>query len=387
MAVLDTVDRVKLGERLRLARTARGLTQEQAAASVKVARTTMVAIERGERAVRAEELVALSELYGVTVSALLRPASVHVELVGHFRTSGSTPAAEAHGQEALRTLQSLASGAAELERQLERPLVTDYPPERVLGRGSLWQQAEDAASDFRQRYGLGLAPIVDIVSLAELEVGMRVFIRRLPSVVGGVFAFHPELGACMLLNANHPRTRRAFTAAHEAGHLLTERNVPDVVYIESGPKQPSERFADAFASCLLMPGSLVRRAFAEYERGDGRFSPRHLILLAHRLHVSPEAMCRRLEQLNLLPRGTYESLRSRGLSENTVRDVLGDPATEALPPVPPRLAVLAAEAIERDLFTEGQLCEMLSLDRVEFREVMDHVQGGVPADAAEAPGE
>jgi len=66
---------------------------------------------------------------------------------------------------------------------------------------------------------------------------------------------------------------------------------------------------------------IVRRRFAELRQETGAFSPRHLILLAHQLSVSEEALCRRLEELNLLPAGTWDSLRDRGFSGELVRRV------------------------------------------------------------------
>jgi Zn-dependent peptidase ImmA (M78 family) len=120
-----------------------------------------------------------------------------------------------------------------------------------------------------------------------------------------------------------------------------------------------------------MPAALVRRRFNELQRDTGSFSPRQLILLAHQLAVSEEALCRRLEELNLLPSGTWESLRDRGFSGELVRKVLGDRATPEDSAVPPRLWFLAAEAYRRGLLSEGQIARMLRADRVEVRAMFD----------------
>ena len=53
----------ELGERLRAARSAANLTQNAVAALLGMARTTLVAIEKGLRSVTAEELLALARLY------------------------------------------------------------------------------------------------------------------------------------------------------------------------------------------------------------------------------------------------------------------------------------------------------------------------------------
>lgn len=384
MARIDQIDRAKLGERLRVARAARGLTQNDAANALSLARTTMVAIERGERQVRPEELIALSKLYGVSAHALLRDNAIHVDLVGQFRRSASPTAAEHDGAEAVNLLHRLATAYVEIEHQLGHPLRTNYPPERPIQRAHMEQQAEDLAQELRAQLGLGLAPIPDLLALAEMEIGLRVFVRDLPSRIAGVFAYHQELGACVLLNAKHPRTRRMWTLAHEIAHLLTQRGEPDVLVLGAAAvAAAAERFADLFAGALLMPGAAIRRHFAESVDQDGRFSPRHLILMAQRFHVSVEATCRRLEHLDLLPQGTYESLRERGLSGEVVRKVLGDPPADERPPVPPRLALLAAEAHFRDLLSEGQLAEMLVMDRVTLRELLDALE---PDEVAPAEG-
>src|SRR5258708_38278 len=56
----------ELGERLRGARSGANLTQDAAAAALGMSRTTLVAIEKGQRSVRPEELLAFARLYGVS---------------------------------------------------------------------------------------------------------------------------------------------------------------------------------------------------------------------------------------------------------------------------------------------------------------------------------
>ena len=367
---LERMDPRELGERLRAARAKAGLTQDTAAEALHLARTTVVALEKGQRAVRPEELREMARVYGASVNSLLRPSAIHVDLVPRFRALSGAEGRKA--TEAAKMLSELAASEVELERLLGQPLKMNYPTEQRLLPGDVREQAEDAAAELRHRLGLGLAPIPDMVSLLELELGMRVFVRPLPSAsISGLFAFDEVLGACVLLNQNHPRERRAMTGAHEWGHFISARHEPDVVDLTRAAQSREERFATAFASALLMPATAIRRRFQDLAREAGSFSPRHLVLLAHTFHVSPEAMCRRLEDLKLLPGGMWDSLKDRGFSGETVRAVLGDkPKSDDLV-VPPRLWMLAAEAYRRDLLTEGQLAQMLHMDRVEVRNMVD----------------
>ena len=61
---------VELAERLRSARSRAGLSQGQAAKLLGVHRPTISEMEAARRAVKADELTRLADLYGVTVSWL-----------------------------------------------------------------------------------------------------------------------------------------------------------------------------------------------------------------------------------------------------------------------------------------------------------------------------
>lgn len=383
MARLDDITAAEIGDRLRIARTTVGKKQEEAAEALRVSRPTLIAIEKGQRKVRLEELEALAKLYGVSINNLLARDAVHVDLQARFRKQS---AEDTEARESITLLNRLASATVELERMLGITFAPSYPPEQPIMPGAIERQAEEAALSLRHRLGIGLGPIADIVSLLEGELGIRVFIRNLPSKVSGLFAYDSAVGACILLNAKHPWERRALSAAHETGHFMSTRLVVDVLEEDQLPTSAEERFATAFAMAFLMPASALRRRFAAILEVDNKFTPRQLVLLAHGFHVSPEAMCRQLERIELLPKGTFESLRERGFNAAFVRGIIGDPAParQQLLPVTPRLAQLASSAYRRGLVSEGQLARMLSLDRVEVREVLGTFGGG-EADEIQIP--
>lgn len=367
--VLDRIDPVQLGERLRNARARAGLTQHEASEGLSMARTTLLALEKGQRRLRPEELKQMAELYESSVNALLSPDTVAVSLVPRFRSIAPDARDAA---EAATLLNDLAGAQLQLEKMLGISSRRNYPPERPLGPGDIRDQAEDAALEVRQRMGIGLGPIADIVSFLELEFGFRIFIRPLKSSrISGLFVFDDSVGTCILLNKKHPRERRSVTAAHEFGHFLISRAQADVMEFGVATQSREERFATVFSYALLMPAAFVRRKFSELRQDTGAFSPRHLILLAHQLSVSEEALCRRLEELNLLPSGTWDSLRDRGFSGELVRRVLGDKASEPESAIPPRQWLLAAEAYKRGLLSEGQIGRMLRADRLEIRFMLD----------------
>jgi Zn-dependent peptidase ImmA (M78 family)/DNA-binding XRE family transcriptional regulator len=360
----------ELGERLRTARSAANLTQNTVAASLGMARTTLVAIEKGLRSVTSGELQAFARLYDVSVGRLTSRDAIHVDLSARFRRTEGKGASKSVTQ-ALMLLNRLATGAVELERLLGQELRTDYPPPIRINPQFVNQQAEDAAGNLRARLGVGLGPIPDVISLLELELGLRIFFRPLSSQICGLYAYDPAIGACVLINANHHWKRRIQTATHETGHFVSDRSHADILEEREASASTEERFAKRFGSAFLMPASGVRARFDQIVGSENRFDVRELILLAHQFGVATEAMCRRLEELGLLPQGTWDSLHDRGFASDLERSVIGKANVQPKPPLlPARLAYLASIALDREALSEGQLCDLLAIDRTELGEAL-----------------
>ena len=374
---MNNLGAADLGKRLRLARERVGFTQAQAADEIEVARTTLVAIESGKRQVRMEELRRLAQSYGESVNALTRPESMHIDLLPRFRKAAGSKGSAAC--QAAEVLSNLVKAEVELEDVLGSARVRSYPPERPIMAGDVRAQAESDAADMRHRLGIGAAPIRDIVSLLEIDLGMRVYIRPVDSGVSGAFAYDDAVGACVLLNANHPRERRAQTAAHELGHFVSCRETADVAF-NGLRRSREERYADAFAQAFLTPARTVMERFTELTRGSGTLTRRHVILMAHIFGVSREALVRRLEVLGQVKSGAWDWFEANGGITNqqasqVLNDLVPDDTDRAGTNQPGtlRLNLLAAEAYRQDLMTEGQLARLLRLDRIELREILDSV--------------
>src|ERR1035438_1793039 len=85
--VLEKIDPKILGERLKSARRAFGLTQEAVADKLGFVRTTVVAIEKGERRVTADELLAFARCYARNVSELVKQSAFTEALTPQFRAA------------------------------------------------------------------------------------------------------------------------------------------------------------------------------------------------------------------------------------------------------------------------------------------------------------
>lgn len=381
------LDPAEVGRRLRSARETAGMTQAEAAASIRVARTTLLAIEKGQRRLQPAELQQLAVAFGTSANELLRRESVHMDLARRFRKGGRN--AEAEAGEAARVLVGLVRAEVELENLLGVQRPRNYPAERPLLPGDIRVQAESDALHLRHRIGLGLAPVRDIESLLELEFGVRIYVQPLRSRLSGLFAYDTEGGACMLLNANHRQTRRSLTAAHELAHLVSARHATSIQYRDHLPKSRAEFYAAAFASSFLMPPRTVMEKFREYTSGFSALTPRHVILLSRTFGVSREAMVRRIEELKVVPPGAWDWFQANGvIADDEAAEVRGGlapagiDAAKATHRLPVRITALAAEAHRQELLSEGQLARLLGLDRVALRQVLDAEAGEGEADAA-----
>ena len=388
MSALETIPASDIGRRLRHARDNVGLTQQEAAAKIGIVRTTLIAIEKGERRVRMGELQQLAKIYKISVNALLRQEAVHVDLVPRFRKSLNT--ADKATDRAVKIMSHLAKAEVELENLLGIRRAKNFPPERPILPGDANAQAEHDALELRQRLGLSNAPIKDIVTLLEMEMDIRVYVRQIDSSISGLFAYDEKLGPCMLLNANHPKERRSQSAAHELGHFISTRSKAEVLHADEDMSSREERYADAFGRAFLTPPRVMKQKFQEVTTGSNQLTRRHVIMLAHFFGVSREAIVRRLEELRLVKKRTWDWFQNNGgITKQHVKQVLGDLSAvdeqkaDAYRPMTLRMSMLAAEVYRQELLTEGQLSELLDLERLELREILDDLE--IEGSEADAP--
>ncbi len=367
---------LELGERLKVARETANITQDAAARAAGIARTTLVSIEKGQRTARLEEIQTLSSFYGISANSLLRREAVHVDLVPRFRSLPET--SDAGIGQAARMLHDLVRAEVELENILGIQKPYNYPAEKTILPGDVRKQAEHDAQSLRNWLGLGEGPVQNLFSLMELQLGMRIYARKLDPKVSGLFAFDDAVGACILINASHRKDRRTLTGAHELGHFIATRRRPEIYQDEKYENSREERYANAFASAFLTPARAVMEKFKELTIGSTHLTRRHIILLANFFGVSRQAMVLRLEELGLTKKGTWDwFMDNGGITDEQVHQVLGSAAYDLTPidgAQSSRLFLLAIEAWKKDLISEGQMSEMLKLDREKVRQLLDEAE-------------
>ena len=371
---LHSIDPRALGTRLQLARKARGLTQAQAAAGLGVARTTITAIEAGDRQVKGTELATLARLYGRSVGEMVRrkepvePFSVQLRAT---LPSGIVDFGELESN--VFEFQRLCEDYAAIESERSAPLSTRYPLPYEIDSARRERSAHDVAIRERHRLGLGDGPIPNLRELLESDVGIRVFYLELPSRVAAMYAFNQTLGGCIAVNRRHPAERRRQSLAHDYGHFLTDRYRSEVFVVGRYQRVPAlERFAETFGRAFLLPETGVSRRFNDLHRTRaGRITAADLCVLAHFFFVSVQMMTLRLEELDLVPVGTWDRLEQQRLEVGEAQTTLGlSPHPETDDMLPTRYRYLVAEAYLSGDLSEGQLARYFRTDRVDARRMI-----------------
>ena len=368
-----------LGRRIQEARKARGLTQQEVADALSLARTTVTALEKGERRVRPDEIIGMAGLFGRSVSDLVSSREPISDFAVQFRTaisaSGSRQAQKGMAQ-AVQEFQRLCEDYLYLENTNAMALRQSYIPEYSINIASPEDAAEDVASAERNRLGLGDGPVLNLREVLENDVAMRVFSMKLPSRVAGIFSYTQELGGCIAVNAQHPEERRRWSMAHEYGHFLTSRYHSEISMLGVYRRVPAqERFADAFAGCFLMPAAGLKRRFNEMSRAAaGEVTVADVCRIAHYYFASIEAVTLRLEELRLLPGGTWDRLTDRGFRVREAQEQLGlSRRTDGDHLLPLRYQLLAIRSYEEGKLTEGELARLLRVDRVSARRTVQRL--------------
>ena len=369
--ILDKLDPKNVGTRLQDARRARGLTQQQVADDMEMARTTVVAIEKGERRITASEVLRFAKLYGRELSRFLNQSPPPSDFLPQFRKGWNSdferiPDLESVGSE----LQKFAEDYAELEslNEIQRA-IRDIPQYDIKGT-SPEQAAEEVAVSERNRLGIGDGPISNLRDRLEMDVGLRVFYFEMPALISGIFAYSDSLGGCIGINSKHPRDRRHWSLAHEYGHFLTTRYQVEITFLHEKRRHTvPERFADTFAENFLLPATGLNRRFTELNKSNPKgITMAEICHLADLYQVSVQALVLRLENLKRFPIGTWENLAHTGFKPREAQRLLGinadPPIRDVLPKWYMKLAVIA---YDEEKISEGQLAKFLRTDRVTAR--------------------
>ena len=403
------ITREVLAGRLREAREAAGLTQDQVASKLELSRPTIAQMELGRREVTSLELDRLAWLYGRDIRSFFGE-----EFRGEDALTVLFRADPGLGREdtadELRWCMAVGRELCNLERLLgldaERLAPSRYELPRPQNRWDAIQQGERIAAEERRRLDLGDAAVADVAELLENQ-GVRAMTIPLPADVSGLTAREESIGIIVAANSTHAVLRRRFSYAHEYAHVLLDQNRAGTVSRASDRAELLEVRANAFAAAFLMTDTGLRRFIEGLGKGrpsrassdvgsdegvvraESRARPGSqdiqiydVVHVVHAFGVSTIAALYRLGNLrprilNDEERGRLASMIDSGIDAEA-RNALGLPEPEALYEVHDqirhRLVSLGLEAYRQELISRSKLVEISSLVNVDKQSIDKLVQ-------------
>ena len=393
-----SVSQKDLGRRLRAAREACGMTQEDVAHNLKLSRPTIAQIELGNRSVTSIELDQFAYLFGRDIREFLAEEFREKDvLVALFRAH---PEVTSHPEvmDALRACLALGHEVANLERMLgiERDLgtIAAYPLPTPRNKWEAVQQGERVAEEERRRLQLGISPLTHVTEMLEMQ-GVHTAQIDLPGDISGLTLSDARVGLFVVTNREHHVLRRRYSYAHEYAHVLLDRERPGTVSRARDRDDLLEVRANAFAASFLMPEEGVRQFVAALGKGavsrqhtevfdeDGvvhasyRAEPKSqdiqlydVAQLAHHFGASRLAALYRLRNLRLVTEQELKSLKEQedvGLG-STIATLLGLPEPDheaARNEFRHRFLSLGLEALRRGEITRRKLDELAQMVHIE----------------------
>jgi Zn-dependent peptidase ImmA (M78 family)/transcriptional regulator with XRE-family HTH domain len=301
-----------LGARIRAARGAAKLTQDQLADMLSFAdRQTLSAIETGERRVQAAELVNLSQALQRPVDWFIDPFVVAGEASFSWRVSPTL------GSEALDDFESYVGQIVGLYRHLKISL--NGP---IGALTNVLRARPDASFEEAWEWGESVAETLDLGSIPALCLAERIESKLdLPVMfvdteigsgadgISGAMCRLPDI-SIIVINRRESQVRRHFDVAHELFHALTWDALTPERRENLDAKPPRryarvEQLADNFAAALLMPRASLTKLIDPARFDDAQ----HLAEVARDLQVSTRALAFRLLNARMIDKRTCAALQ------------------------------------------------------------------------------
>lgn len=280
--------------RLLDARLAARLNQTELAGLVGVTRQSVSSYELGDKTPEPDTMKAIAEALGQPVSFFTQadaPAFGRFS-ANFFRKTGADTKRRNAACEVYARWLSQITYLFDTEANFPEVDIPHYEPVSRSGSRYLEEEIEDIAERVRQRFGLGLGPISNVIRLLERR---GIIVCRYEILGENIEAFSYWSGSrpfIFLASDKDSAVRARFDAAHELGHLVLHKWVTKEDIEDKDRLKEIEGEADRFAGAFLLP----RKSFP-----NEIYSPRigAFVDLKARWKVSIQAMIYRCRDLGI----------------------------------------------------------------------------------------
>lgn len=302
---LPTLSADRIGHRIRQARIAAGMTQDEVVAALARYRVSLTKgglskYERGGSTPKPTVLRGLSKVLGVESSFFLDKPSAEVRWLA-FRKMARM------GKKRQERVKAVAESQVEvlltLRRALE-PTQEESQPPRIPVRKL--EDAETAAQALRDYWRLGDQPIESVTDAIEDGGGVVVEDGGEDDLFDGLSGWANETVPVVVVSAAVSDDRRRFSLAHELGHLFMK--------IEGKvDARGVEKLAHRFAAAFLVTAATARRELGARRR---HLDFRELAMLKQKHGLSMQAWIFRAADLGIIEqahaRNLFAKLSARG---------------------------------------------------------------------------
>lgn len=285
-----------IGDRLRQARVAAGMSQTEVVDSlaehgVSLTKAGLSKYERGGSVPKPRTLRTLAQVLGVDTAFFLEERAVSIEWLA-FRKASRLGKKQ---QERIKTLAFVQVAALHSLRRALEPNRQPRPMIRTVV--TVPADAESAADQLRERWGLGDRPIGSVTSVIEDAGGIVVESGDEEDLFDGLSGWLDDKTPVIVVSSSVSDDRKRFSLAHELGHLAM-----DVGEIDFATE---EKLAHRFAAAFLVTSSTARRELGERRR---RLDFRELALLKQKHGLSMQAWIYRAADLGIIDQSHARTL-------------------------------------------------------------------------------
>jgi len=357
-----------LHQRIATARSASGFSLTEAAEKLGFNNYQILsAIEKGARNITAGELIEIARLYGRSLDYFFEP-TVTPEPTPLWRKIETRDVTKEQRLfllflEKYSNLENLLG----LQRRWTG-IRSSYDHEDFKNDG--FKVADKLGIDIHKKLDLGSRPASNLLNVLENRLRFKILHLPLKEGVSAASVVDDALGVGIVININDAPWRRNYDLAHELFHIVTW-NVFSLKEIGDGTKKTKpEKYADAFASSLLLPAGHLIEALKEISTNN-EIKKVDIIELAKDFGVSTEAILWRFVNL-------------KKLKKERVRKILDDPNFRGLDRAmrlslyeeyklsrfPARYVSLACRCLMEGKISRGTFAEYLEIDKAEVDEYL-----------------
>jgi Zn-dependent peptidase ImmA (M78 family)/DNA-binding XRE family transcriptional regulator len=336
---------MELGVRIKMARTAAGLSLRALAGKVGVSAMAISKYENGKDIPGSGVLIRLSEALGVNEDYFFRTIDVNLSKP-HYRKRVTLP--KKQEKRIHEQTRDWLERYLELEEIIGERQVFVMPPEEKR-KVSCLKDAEAVAQHIRDAWKLGTDPIDSVIDIFEQQ-GIKV------GIIGGAekfdaltFTFDGSTPV-IVVKKDIPGDRQRFNLAHELGHIVM---IPDAGI-------DAEKAAHRFAGAFLAPASPL---IGDLSRKRNVLDIYELHLLKHKYGISMQALIYRAKDLGIISTSQLSSLFTVFKKEGWYVNEPGDPLEAE---TPTRMKRLIFRAVSEGRISHSRAAELLGTDFQQF---------------------